>query len=89
MKLVPISEIPKEKHTIELQNGKTAVLAEVILTRVPEINLNEDIMVYRYMTPCSLCGGNNIAYSYDGKVFANIQLNCRYCGVYYRPIIKR
>jgi hypothetical protein len=89
MRVIPINEIPEELHTIPLHNGKEAVLHQTIITRVPEVNPDEDIMVHKYKVPCPVCGFESIAFSYDGKFFSNIQLNCRYCGVFFRPVVKR
>jgi hypothetical protein len=91
MKLIPIEEVPENLHTIELQTGKIAKLYQAIFTRVKEVNLNEDIMVYKYRVPCPVCEyeDENIGFSYDGKYFNNTQMNCRHCGVFFRPVIKR
>jgi transcription elongation factor Elf1 len=89
MRIIPISEIHQDMHKIELQNGQTATLYQAIMTVVPEVKKNEEIMVLKYKIPCPLCGHENIGFSYDGKMFANIQLNCRWCGIFFRPVIKR
>lgn len=89
MKVIAITNIPEELQKIDLQNGKFAVLHQAILTRVKEINQDEDIMVYKYKVPCPLCGQETIATSLDGKFFHDIQLNCRNCGIFFRPIVKR
>lgn len=89
MTVIPITQVGQEYQTIELQNGKIAKLHQVILTRVPEINKEEDILVYKYKVPCPLCNTDTMAFSYDGKFFSNIQLNCRHCGIFFRPVIKR
>lgn len=90
MKQIPLNEVPENFHNIELQNGKIASIYECILTRVRDINENEDILVYKYNVPCPVCNtGVARAYSYDGKFFGNIQLCCNECGIFYRPVIKR
>lgn len=89
MKNIPISEIPLDKHIIALQNGQQAKIHQAILTLVPEVDKNKETMVLKYKVPCPLCGHEVIAFSYDGKLFANIQLNCRWCGIFFRPVIKR
>lgn len=89
MKVVAINNVPEEFHKIALQNGKEAILQQAILTRVKEINPNEDIIVYKYKVPCPVCGNEAIAVSMDGKFFHDIQLNCRNCGVFFRPVVKR
>lgn len=89
MKEIPLSEIPESLYKIFLQNGQEAEINQVILTIVPEVNKEKEIMVYKYNVPCPVCGHHSIAFSYDGKTFANVQMNCRYCGVFFRPVIKR
>lgn len=89
MKYIPINEVSVEFHKISLQNGQEAVLYQALLTIVPEISKTKEIMVYKYKVPCPLCGHEVMGFSYDGKVFANIQLNCRWCGIFFRPVIKR
>lgn len=89
MKVVAITNIPEEFHKIALQNNKEAILHQAILTRVKEINQNEDILVYKYKVPCPVCNHEAIAISMDGKFFHDIQINCRNCGVFFRPVVKR
>lgn len=89
MEIIPIDKVNSNYYSIALQNGKVAKLYQVIKTRVPEVNKNEDIIVYKYEVPCPVCNNNNYAFSYDGKYFGNIQINCKSCGVYFRPVIKR
>jgi len=89
MRVIPINEIPENMHKIELQNGQVATLTQAIMTIVPEVHKERETMVLKYNIPCPVCGYDNIGFSYDGKVFANIQLNCRWCGVFFRPVIKR
>ena len=89
MKVIAINNISEEFQKIALQNGKYAILHQAILTRVKEINPDEDIIVYKYKVPCPLCGHETISISMDGKFFHDIQLNCRNCGVFFRPVIKR
>lgn len=89
MKQISMQEIPEKYHKIYLQNGSHATLYQVILTRVMEVNPDEDTFVYKYKVPCPVCGHKTLAFSYDGKYFSNIQLNCRHCGVFFRPVVKR
>lgn len=89
MKVIAITNIPEELHRIELQNNKVAILHQAVLTRVKEINMDEDIILYRYKVPCPVCDTEAIAMSLDGRFFHDIQLNCRTCGVFFRPVIKR
>jgi len=89
MKVIAINNIPEEFHKISLQNGKEAVLHQVILGRVKEIDPDEDIMLYKYKVPCPVCDHQAVAISMDGKFFHDIQLNCRNCGVFFRPVVKR
>lgn len=89
MKQVSLKKIPKEFHQIVLQNNKVATLYDCVLTRVPDINPKEDIIVFKYDVPCPLCDTPNKAYSYDAIHFGNTQLTCNSCGIYYRPVILR
>jgi len=89
MRNIPLNEVPQEFHKIELQNGQVATLHAVIITVVPEIDKNKETIVYKYKVPCPLCGHEALGFSYNGKMFANIQLNCRHCGIFFRPVIKR
>ncbi|MNV48662.1 hypothetical protein D3C71_1405810 [compost metagenome] len=88
-KYISIDEISQEFHTIELQNDKKAILYECMETIVKDVNPKEDTRVYKYYVPCPLCDTGNRAYSYDGRFFGNIQLNCSHCGIYYRAVVKR
>lgn len=89
-KRITLSEIPKELHQIYLHNGKEAKLYEAFLTRVPDINPNKDILVFHYKVPCPVCNSiNNFGYSYNGFTFANAQICCKDCGVFFRPVIRR
>lgn len=85
---IDINSIPEEFHTINLKNNKTAVLYKAIWTKVPEINNDENITIYHYNVPCPLCNTPVDAFSYDGKFFGNMQLNCRCCGIYFRPVVE-
>jgi hypothetical protein len=87
MKEIDISQVPKQFHTIELKNNRVARLYKVMLTRVMDVNPNHDIYVYQYKVPCPVCNAENSAFSYDGKFFGNIQLCCKNCGVYFRPVV--
>lgn len=89
MKKIDLNEIPKEYHQIALQNNKTATLYDCILTRVPDLNSDQDILVFKYNVPCPLCDTPNKGYSYDAIHFGNTQLTCNNCGIYYRPVILR
>lgn len=89
VKKIPIENVAKEFHIIELQNSKQAILKDVIRTKVPEINNKEEINVFIYNVPCPLCDSHNRGYSYNGKYFNDIQLSCKNCGIYFRPIVKR
>ena len=89
LKSISLEQIDNILHYIDLQNGKKAKLISAEYMRVREINLNEDIIVYKYNVPCPLCEYDSMAFSYDGKFFVNTQLNCRHCGIYFRPVIKR
>jgi hypothetical protein len=90
MKIIPLNEVPENFYIIELQNGKKSEIYECILTRVPDVNKTEDILVYKYIVPCPVCDeGKAKAYSYDGVFFGNVQVCCDTCGVFFRPISKR
>jgi hypothetical protein len=89
LQVIPPNQLPEEVKQIELQNGDVATLHQAIETRVPEVNPDEDIIVYRYKVPCPVCNDEVLAHSYDGKYFSNIQVNCRYCGVFFKPVVKR
>lgn len=87
MKSIPLEEIPKEYHQIALQNGKVAKLQGATIGIVPDIDPINETIIYRYTVPCPICDTENRgAYSYDGEFFANTQMTCSYCGVYYRPV---
>lgn len=66
---------------IDLQNGRTATLC-----KVKEL---KDKKVYIYDVPCPLCGQPVRCHSYDMKYFDNVQVNCRHCGIFFKPIVKR
>jgi len=91
MKSIPLSEISEDFQTIQLQNGKIATLYQAVLARVKEVDPNKDIIVYKYKVPCPLCDykEENISFSYDGKYFNNTQVNCRHCGIFFRPVMRR
>lgn len=83
-----INSIPEEFHTIKLRNGQVAVLYKAISAVVPDINAHESIPIYHYNVPCPLCKSSTSAFSYDGKFFGNMQLNCKCCGIYFRPVVE-
>lgn len=89
MKNINLDRIAKKYHHIELQNGKVAVLYNVSMVKVKQINPDKEIRLYRYYVPCPLCDYDTEAYSYDGQYFQNIQINCKNCGIFFRPVIKR
>lgn len=66
---------------IYLQNGKIAVLYDTITVA--------DKTIYKYNVPCPVCNTYVKCYSYDGKYFENIQVNCKNCGIFFKPVIKR
>jgi transcription elongation factor Elf1 len=88
MKIIDMNEIPQEFKTIALKNEKFASLRQVISTRVNSVNKDEDILVYKYDVPCPVCNSRNSGFSYDGKFFGDTHINCKYCGIYFRPIVK-
>ena len=89
MKDIALNNIPAEFHTIALQNGTIAKLHQATLSRVKEINPDEDTIIYKYKVLCPVCSHEALAMSLDGKMFHDIQLNCRHCGIFFRPVIKR
>lgn len=89
MKNISLNEIDEKYYELPLQNGKIAKLHNVSMVKVREINPDEEIKLYRYHVPCPLCDHNTDAYSFDGQYFQNIQTNCKNCGIFFRPVIKR
>lgn len=74
-------------NNIPLKRGKFANYMSTRHTLIKEIDPDKPTAVYIYGVPCPVCDFRNPAYSYDGKVFVASQLNCRDCGVFYRPIV--
>jgi hypothetical protein len=90
MRQIPLDKVPTHFHRIKLQNGKEAVLYDCNMGLIEEVDPKNEVLIYRYMIPCPLCGTlNRGAYSYDGVFFANTQMVCSDCGIYYRPVILR
>jgi hypothetical protein len=73
---------------IPLANGLEALYHSSRMTRVKDVNPDEDIPVYLYDIPCPVCMFENKAHSYDQIVFINFQITCRQCGVFYRPMVE-
>jgi hypothetical protein len=88
MKRIPLDTIEDKYKKIYLKNGKEAFMYECLLTKVKEINPDEEILVYKYKIPCPLCDTLNRGFSYDGIFFSNTQITCSNCGIYYRGIAK-
>jgi|GEM_PF-4305299 len=74
---------------IKLRNGKEAVYKSSRETRIPDMGIDDMTEVHSYHIPCPVCDHSeeNIAVSQDGIVFLNNQIICRFCGVFFRPVI--
>ncbi len=88
MNEISLDKINKELYTIELKNNKTAYLFRSRMVIVPEIDSKNETQIYEYKIPCPLCNTENYGYSYDGKLFSIIKINCSFCGIYFRPVVK-
>ncbi|GAK41909.1 hypothetical protein TCA2_4401 [Paenibacillus sp. TCA20] len=77
------------KPEIRLRNGKLATYKSSRQTRIPDMGINELTEVHSFRIPCPVCDHDedNIAVSQDGIVFLNSQIVCRFCGVFFRPVV--
>ncbi|MFW6008420.1 MAG: hypothetical protein ACOCP8_04050 [archaeon] len=83
---IPLNNIDSKYHFIKLKNEKLATLFRV--REVIKPNENTKSLIYEYKVPCPVCNFENNAHSEDGKFFNNIQIDCKYCGIYFRPVVK-
>lgn len=75
-------------NNIPLRNGKVAIYRETRAISASSMESNHPAdEVHVYDVPCLLCNAPNPAYSYDGLAFASFQVVCRYCGIYFRPVV--
>jgi hypothetical protein len=76
-------------NNIKLFNAKEAVYKNSRVTKVPDIDKQKETLIHFYDVPCPICQSLNVAHSTDGIFFINMQLCCRMCGVFFRPVVDR
>lgn len=74
-------------NDIWLKNGQKAIYRTSLEAMVPDLNMNEKTTIHLYGTPCPICHELNSAHSTDGIFFITAQINCKSCGIFYRPIV--
>lgn len=74
---------------IELANGKSAVYKSSREAVIPDMGIDKPTTIHVYQVPCPVCdcSENNLASSKDQLFFLTNQIVCRYCGVFFRPVV--
>jgi hypothetical protein len=76
-------------NNILLFNQKEAVYKSSRVTKVPDLDRAKETLIHFYDVPCPICEETNTAHSTDGIFFINMQLCCKHCGIFFKPIVDR